>query len=357
MCKSRWKSRFGMTKLSYQDTPVWYDKTVTPINHYTNNSSSNKYSYIEPYIAPAHSSCFVMSRAVAGFKRNGVFMKKIEKQADGYFEYCEKVVNLTKQTMRGKKWVILDFIKESGLESIEETTNLVIDEWTAKQMSRGCSGRTTNSRLITLLAMLRYFERRGVEIPGLDLKAIEKAKEEPPKREHYTQEQIEFVLRNCDRMEYLLIALSYEGGLRISELQKLRVSDIDGQRITFIGKGRKRREVYISEATKRRLDDWIKTENVVDYLWVRKSRASSRPITVEECRYLMRNAFCRVGITGFYPHALRHSFATNICHKGAPLPVVQQMLGHANLLTTQHYIHGFDGHLQDYFFKYGLAGA
>ena len=66
----------------------------------------------------------------------------------------------------------------------------------------------------------------------------------------------------------------------------------------------------------------------------------------------MTRAFERAGYYGFYPHSLRHSFATNLCDSGAPMVVTQKMLGHSNLGTTERYVHTFDGRLKEYFERY-----
>lgn len=149
-----------------------------------------------------------------------------------------------------------------------------------------------------------------------------------------------------------MIQLCFECGFRISELRSLRLDDIDGNKVTFIGKGSKLREVYMSDETRSKLDCWIQAERVDDYLW-----ANSRggPICVEEIRHRLQKPFYKAGFTNFHPHALRHSFATNICSNGAPLPIAQRMLGHKHITTTERYVHTFDNHLSDYFSEYAFA--
>lgn len=66
----------------------------------------------------------------------------------------------------------------------------------------------------------------------------------------------------------------------------------------------------------------------------------------------MRAAFKRCGFDDFYPHALRHSFGTDIQRKGADIMVIKEMMGHSNVATTERYIHGFEGQLQLLFDTY-----
>ena len=59
--------------------------------------------------------------------------------------------------------------------------------------------------------------------------------------------------------------------------------------------------------------------------------------------------------SGMVEHSLRHSFATDLVENGAPLPVAKEMLGHANVATTERYVHSFEGHLNEYFNRYKFA--
>ena len=63
--------------------------------------------------------------------------------------------------------------------------------------------------------------------------------------------------------------------------------------------------------------------------------------------------FLRAGFEGFYPHALRHSFATNLQMKGATVSEIKEMIGHSSVATTERYLHGFDGRLKELFDRYG----
>lgn len=281
-------------------------------------------------------------------------MRKIEKQFNDYIGYCRSIRFMSKQTIHNKIWTIGDFVKSVNVDKVEDISNQDIMEWIEAQAVRGCSGRTINIRVAHIIAALRYFISQDVKIPNLKLETLQKAKEMPTRRVFYSQEQIDKVLSYADVMEWLLISLSYDCGFRISELQSLRLDNINGQQINFIGKGSKSRETYMSAETRRRLDIWIERENITDYLWAARSKSKNlgEPYSVEEIRHRMRKPFYKAGFNDFYPHALRHSFATNICNNGAPLTVAQQMLGHSNIATTERYIHTFDGHLREYFDKY-----
>lgn len=283
-------------------------------------------------------------------------LKSIDKQIDEYLNYCENVRRMSEQTLHGKRWICREFLKAIKIDSLSELSNKHINEWIAEQTARGCSGRTINSRLVNLVAMLRYFQDMGISFPKLKLRLIIKCKEQPPRRVYYTREQIEQVLRYADHLEWLLIKLCFDCGLRISELRNLRLMNLNGRMVTFIGKGSKARESYMSEEARSRLDDWIQRNRISDFIWVR-TPGKNEPMSVEDIRYLMRKPFYQAGFKNFYPHALRHSFATDIQKHGASLMETKEMLGHARIETTERYVHGLEGHLEYFFDKYKFTTA
>ena len=283
-------------------------------------------------------------------------LKSIDKQIDEYLNYCENVRRMSEQTLHGKRWICREFLKTIKIDSLSELSNKHINEWIAEQTARGCSGRTINSRLVNLVAMLRYFQDMGISFPKLKLRLIIKCKEQPPRRVYYTREQIEQVLRYADHLEWLLIKLCFDCGLRISELRNLRLMNLNGRMVTFIGKGSKARESYMSKEAKNRLDDWIQRNRINDFIWVR-TPGKNEPMSVEDIRYLMRKPFYQAGFKNFYPHALHHSFATDIQKHGASLMETKEMLGHARIETTERYVHGLEGHLEYFFDKYKFTTA
>lgn len=283
-------------------------------------------------------------------------LKSIDKQIDEYLNYCENVRRMSEQTLHSKRWICREFLKTIKINSLSELSNKHINEWIEEQTARGCSGRTINGRLVNLVAMLRYFQDMGISFPKLKLRLIIKCKEQPPRRVYYTREQIEQVLRYADHLEWLLIKLCFDCGLRISELRNLRLMNLNGRMVTFIGKGSKARESYMSKEAKSRLDDWIQRNRISDFIWAR-TPGKNEPMSVEDIRYLMRKPFYQAGFKNFYPHALRHSFATDIQKHGASLMETKEMLGHARIETTERYVHGLEGHLEYFFDKYKFTTA
>jgi integrase/recombinase XerC len=139
-----------------------------------------------------------------------------------------------------------------------------------------------------------------------------------------------------------VVELLYGSGLRVAELCGLRPGDVDLARraVTVWGKGGKQRRVPMSAASVDAVRDWLR----------RGRPAMVRPGTPADALFLnargrrlgprdVRRILDRRGATPVHPHALRHTFATHLLDGGADLRAVQELLGHADLATTQLYTH------------------
>nr|WP_315974545.1 tyrosine recombinase [Devosia neptuniae] len=147
---------------------------------------------------------------------------------------------------------------------------------------------------------------------------------------------------------YLLLELLYATGMRVSELVSLKRSAVmrDASFITIIGKGNKERVVPVNDRARDAIRVYLKTLEPGAYLF---------PATGAE-GYLSRQVFARdlkllagrAGISSarVAPHVLRHAFASHLLGGGADLRVVQMLLGHADISTTQIYTHVLDEKLR-----------
>jgi integrase/recombinase XerC len=143
-----------------------------------------------------------------------------------------------------------------------------------------------------------------------------------------------------------LILAMYSGGLRISELVSLSLRDLEddlsGARI--IGKGDRERPVFFSGEAGEALGAYlpsrkmrIRAEKPTDRLFISRKGA---PISVPGVRWIIAKYSERSGLEkNIHPHSLRHSFATHLVNSGCDVRVVQELLGHASISTTQRYTH------------------
>jgi integrase/recombinase XerC len=142
-----------------------------------------------------------------------------------------------------------------------------------------------------------------------------------------------------DQRDLAVLELLYASGLRVSELCGLDRSgiDLDARTVTVLGKGGKERRVPMHDRAVRALGDWLEVGRAqmpgpADVVFVNRRGARLGPRDVR--RILDRRASSPT-----HPHALRHTFATHLLDGGADLRVVQELLGHASLATTQIYTH------------------
>ena len=139
-----------------------------------------------------------------------------------------------------------------------------------------------------------------------------------------------------------IVELLYGSGLRVGELCALRYEDVDLRHRSVVvwGKGSKQRQVPMTQPSADTLDSWLKTGRALlvtddspkDLVFLNRRGRRLSPRDVR--RILDRRASAPT-----HPHALRHTFATHLLDGGADLRAVQELLGHADLATTQHYTH------------------
>ncbi len=156
-----------------------------------------------------------------------------------------------------------------------------------------------------------------------------------------------------------ILEVLYSCGLRVSELVNLKISDLflDEQFIRVFGKGSKQRLVPISEpairaiALYREIRDAGPVQKAAeDILFLNRNGGK---LTREMVFHIVRDATAAAGVRkNVSPHTFRHSFATHLVENGADLRVVQQMLGHESILTTEIYTHIDTRKWQDTILKY-----
>jgi site-specific recombinase XerD len=149
----------------------------------------------------------------------------------------------------------------------------------------------------------------------------------------------------------VIITTLYATGMRRAELARLKVEDIDSQRMVIHvrqGKGGKDRDVTLSPRLLEVLRDYWKWRKPQVYLFPSLLRPrADKPITSKTIWYAVREAARRAGIKKrITPHTLRHSWATHLLERGTDLKTIQMLLGHVDLEATTIYLHLSQRHLQ-----------
>jgi len=137
----------------------------------------------------------------------------------------------------------------------------------------------------------------------------------------------------------LIIQVLYSTGLRVSELQSLRIDDIDfNRRSVFVrcGKGKKDRITVISQTVLNNIGKYLLEYKPIKYLF--EGYEASQKLSTRSLQKVISCSAKMAGIRkGVSPHSLRHSFATHLLENNVNLRYIQSMLGHARLETTQIY--------------------
>lgn len=220
---------------------------------------------------------------------------------------------------------------------------------------QGLARATAARKLAAARTFLRYLRREDLidDDPG-SLVATPKRDIRMPA--HLSEEEMSALLEApsvaspLGRRDRAILELFYASGMRLSELAGLDVDDVNlgANMVRVLGKGGKERIVPFNKTTARAIRAyWGDRELLVrltararqkrDPLFVnyRGTRLTARSIDRLVRRYVAASS-ARMGIS---PHALRHSFATHLLQRGADLRVIQELLGHARLSTTQRYTH------------------
>jgi site-specific recombinase XerD len=158
----------------------------------------------------------------------------------------------------------------------------------------------------------------------------------------FSKEDIEIILKSIANVKHkTMLVLSYSAGLRVSEITKLAINDIDSKRMVITikdGKGKKDRIIPLSKTALLHLRNYFKAYRPKKYLFegqVLDTKYSDRSIQL-----ILQAAKKVAGITKKGSiHALRHSYATHLLDKGIDITYIQKLLGHNDLKTTLRYLH------------------
>ncbi len=168
-----------------------------------------------------------------------------------------------------------------------------------------------------------------------------------PARQEYklptvlSQNEIKKLLSKIDNIKHkAILSLIYSGGLRVSELLSLKIKDIDSDRMRIYIRGSKNnrdREVMLSEKILKLLRKYFIAYKPKEYLFEGQKAGAYSARSVQE---ILKKAMKKSGIKKHATvHTLRHSFATHLIENGTDIRIVQELLGHKNIKTTQIYTH------------------
>ena len=259
---------------------------------------------------------------------------------EDFAEHQRLVLGRSEATIKGYKTDLLDLAKTA--ETFNSFTLSQLRSWLAQAVAEGKARSTLARRTAAAKAFSKWAVKQG------HLNTDEAAKLSTPKvpkqlPKVLNEQEASTAMANAhspDELHYLrdsaMLELLYATGMRVSELTGIDLNDIDSSRQTIrvLGKGNKERIVPYGTSAQTALDKWLarRSEMAKDssalFVGTRGGRIDPRQV-----RRVVESA------GQVSPHALRHSAATHLLEGGADLRVVQELLGHSSLQTTQVYTH------------------
>lgn len=258
----------------------------------------------------------------------------------------------------------IKYLKSENIHDFKEVDRYTVNDYLAKLRSGEANqqrkiGKTTLARNISSLRSFFQYLNNNSDINTNPFASIKVSRSSRKLPDFLLVDEINNLLDVFDLNDpqqlrnRLAIELMYASGLRVSELTSLKISDIDFEQtvLRIVGKGSKVRMVpFYAELG----------ERILTYIPLRKNQDSDillennqgKPLTTRMIQYILDDAG-KKALLAFrvHPHMLRHSFATHLLDNGADLRVVQELLGHKNLSTTQIYTHVTVDKLRDTYRK------
>lgn len=276
----------------------------------------------------------------------------IEQLCQRFLDDAAGVRRLSAHTIAGYRHDLQQFsafCEEQGLATAASVDAAAVRRWIAKLRQRDLSGRSVQRALSALRGLFRYLCREGLAetSPVAGIRAPKSPRRLPSTLAIDQAQQL--LNQGAEDDDWLacrdqaMLELFYSSGLRLSELVALDLPALDLAEglVTVTGKGGKTRTVPVGRAAARALSAWLKaraatapTDDAV-FISRRGGRISHRSVQAR----LADAARARGLPQHLHPHMLRHSFASHLLESSGDLRAVQELLGHANLATTQIYTH------------------
>ena len=270
---------------------------------------------------------------------------------ENFLQYCRFEKTLTNQTIQDYKEDFLQF--QRYYPDKKELTDLNkndLNEFSYDQALNGLSPATIARRIATIKNFYMFLESDNLA-KGIISEEITIPKKDKTLPQVLSEEEINQLLNAPDLKsekgirDYAVLEILYSCGLRVSEAANLQINQINEQEeiINILGKGKKERIVPIRKSALKAVKTYINEVRnkhlVIDNKAVFIGKNGKRMSRQALYNIVVNNAKLAGIQKEIHPHTLRHSFATHLLDNGADLRVVQELLGHTNIGTTQIYTH------------------
>lgn len=285
-------------------------------------------------------------------------------QLDDFLVYLGSEKGLTQNTIEAYQRDVYSFIlylDSKKVCSFNEVTQEVIVDFLSSLKEKHFAVSSISRHLIAIKVFFRFLKREK-EIDNNVTLYLQSPKLWQVIPEVLTLEEVEALLEQPDMKtcagvrDKAILELLYACGLRVSELCRIKIQDLDEDSVRVFGKGRKERIVPLGRKASQAIDEYLlkyrdsgNSEDSV-YLFLNNRGKPLNRIAVWK---MIKEYGRQAGIVkNLSPHTMRHSFATHLLDNGAELRVIQEMLGHASISSTDRYTHVSRSHLQNAFDRF-----
>lgn len=278
-----------------------------------------------------------------------------------YLEYLQAERGLSQNTIdayRRDLTAFCDFLYELGsIDEFEKITRTHINYFIKDLHDKKYNPTSVTRKIAAIRGWFRWLSANDVikTDPSLSVELPRLSKKLP---KVMTTTEIENILKNnLNTLESAMLELLYGAGLRVSELVNLELNSIEltARYVRCFGKGSKERIIPIGEKAKKAVNTFLKERELI----VKRYKLDTKRFFIKENGKLVTRQDVYVFIKRqgellkkhISPHTLRHSFATHMLENGADLRVVQELLGHSDVSTTQLYTHVSKKRLKEVYFS------
>ena len=264
----------------------------------------------------------------------------------GYLEHLAVERRASPHTVAAYRRDLARFVAEVGDRAPGEVHTHDVRAFASRLHGGGLSPRSIARHLSSVRSLFAHLMRRGALAgnPALGVQAPKAQRRLPGALDTDQAAQLFAAEPDSDlgKRDRAMLELLYGSGLRLSELVAIDLADLDlaGGFVTVTGKGRKTRIVPLGGPAKAAIEAWLATRPGLAGaapLFTGRGSARISPRSVQlRVKKLAQQAAANDGV---HPHMLRHSFASHLLESSGDLRAVQELLGHANIGTTQIYTH------------------
>ena len=277
-----------------------------------------------------------------------------------YLEYLEIERGLTENTIlayRSDLYSLNEFFIKNNILEISEITRIKLNMYIKNLYDKKYTPRSIAREIATIKGFFKWLNTNEFigHNPSLSIEQPKLPKRLP---KVLSMKEINSLLeRNMTKLDKAILELLYAGGLRVSELTNLQIQNIDlkSKFLRCTGKGSKERIVPIGKKACSAVSNYLEERNYTIQKYNLKTKFcflkdNGQRITRQDV-YLFINNLGKNLNKDISPHTIRHSFATHLLENGADLRVVQELLGHSDVSTTQLYTHISKKRLKDIYFS------